>query len=176
MHWIITGPKNTLDTKCKKAIEVNKSVSVISQITMNSLKTQRQMNHSSNNASFRQMIETPFTVGLGLHVHKTTRSKALVNMLSEFNLSISYEKVMKLENLIAASVVVDMEKNNGVHIPPNISQNKKMHFAIDNLDFRNETPDGKHEFHGTTTVTFQKNETSKSPTLPIDRSKSEKKI
>ena len=33
---------------------------------------------------------------------------------------------------------------------------KLLHFAIDNTDFRNDTPDGKSEFHGTGTVALQK--------------------
>lgn len=70
-------------------------------------------------AIFSNSSETPFTVGLGLHIHKTTRSKKLVDLLSNLNLCISYNKIMKIETAIGNAVY-----------------GKPLHFAIDNTDFR----------------------------------------
>ena len=71
---------------------MDRSVSIIAEITMNIIKTERQVNYESTKGDDGQYLncnETPFTVGLGLHVHKTTRSKNLVDMLSNVKLSIS---------------------------------------------------------------------------------------
>ena len=46
-----------------------------------------------------------------------------------------------------------------------------IHFAIDNTDFNNDTPDGKHEFHGTGSVVFQKKQEVDREHLQIERSK-----
>ena len=46
-----------------------------------------------------------FTVGLGLHSHKSTRSKASVDMMSDFNLSIPYNTVLRIENAMANVVI-----------------------------------------------------------------------
>ena len=90
-------------------------------------------------------------------------------MLSNFNLSISYEKVLKIEILLANAVVNKIENNNGVYVPPNIDCGTRLHFAIDNVDFRNDTPDGKNELHGTTHVIFQRQSTTDVSNLIIDR-------
>ena len=37
-------------------------------------------------------MEPPFTVGLGLHLHKIIRSKELVDTYNDLSLSISYGK------------------------------------------------------------------------------------
>ena len=42
-----------------------------------------------------------------------------------------------------------MEDSDGVYVPPSIQKECAIYFAADNCDFQNDTPDGKHEFHGT---------------------------
>ena len=46
-----------------------------------------------------------------------------------------------------------------------------LHFAIDNTDFNNDTPDGKHEFHRTGQIVIQKQSSSN-----ISRLKKSRKI
>ena len=57
--------------------------------------------------------------------------------------------------------------NECVYIPDNLTQNSCLHFAIDNIDFKNDTANGKGEFHGTTTVMFQKNQNQKEKSIEI---------
>ena len=102
-----------------------------------------------------QTKETPFSVGLALLVHKKTRSKAIVNILAELNLSINYEKTMRIETDIANAVTAKMSENDGKYIPPPIHPGSPVYFAVDNCDFKNDTPDGKHEFHGTAQIVYQ---------------------
>ena len=126
---------------------------------MSLVKTNRQLNYESlrgENSQHFKVNETPFTVGLGLHVHKVTRNKSLVDLLSNLNLSTPYNKVMKIETAIGNACIKDMEGHNGTYIPPNIVVGKPIHFAIDDTHFKNDTPDGKSEFHGTGHVVFQK--------------------
>ena len=144
LHWIITGPQDALDINSSRKKNVETSVDIVSQIIMNCMKSKRQINHDTNE-NYRQLIETPFTVDMSLHVHKVTRSRALIDMLSNFHLSISYEKVLKIETLLANAVITKMGDNNGVYVPPNIEHGTRIHFAIDNVDFRNDTPDGKND-------------------------------
>ena len=171
LQWIIIGPRKTLDKKPQKIKEVENSVKITSQVIMSCLKTPRQVNNISSE-TFHQLKETPFTVGLGLHIHKKTRNKTLIDMLSNFNLCISYKKVLQIENIIAEKISDGMKEQDGVYIPATIKAGKRLHFAIDNLDFKNDTPDGRNEFHGTTTVVFQKDIYPESTsTFFIDRSK-----
>ena len=136
---------------------------------MKSIKTSRQVNYkpaSPSTSIFKSRLhsETPFAVGLGLHVHKETRSKKIINCLSDLGLSIDYDRVMKIETAIENSVTDIINKNNGVYVPHTILKDKAIHFAIDNTDFHNDTPDGEGEFHGTGQILFQKAD-SKAKTL-----------
>ena len=113
-----------------------------------------------SNTNFREVVETPFTVGLGIYVHKDKCSKKLIECLSDLGLSISYGKVMKIKNDLGIAEVKNISLNHGVFVPPNFQPGIPLHFAISNIDFKNDTPDGKSEFHGTTHVVFQKNPAS----------------
>ena len=48
-----------------------------------------------------------------------------------------------------------MSENGGIYVPPSLSPNKSLYFAIDNVDFQTDTSDGKEQLHGTTQVVFQ---------------------
>ena len=114
------------------------------------------------------MSETPLTVGVGLHLHKSTRSKDLVELMSDLSLCISHDKIIKIENSVANSVKQRIKENNRVYIPSNTVRGVPIHFAIDNCDFENNTPDGKNEFHGTAQVVIQKPASNTSFPIKID--------
>ena len=90
-------------------------------------------------------------------MHQQTRSKKVINTLSALKLSIRYDKVLQIETSMASTIADNMDKNKGVFLLPNICKGIPIHFAIDNTDFANDTPDGKREFHGTGKIEFQKN-------------------
>ena len=56
--------------------------------------------HKSNDRAYNQINETVLTAGLGLHLHKSTLSKHLVDLMSDLGLCISYDKTIKIENSI----------------------------------------------------------------------------
>ena len=152
--WVIVGTKNTIDTAVKKTQAVNNRVETISQIITKATKSNRQVNNRSSK-TFREVIETPLSVGLGFHLHKETRSKKITDCLSDLGLSESYDSVMKIENHIANEVLKRMEQNNNVYLPPVLKHCTPLNFAIGNIDFPNGTPHGHSEFHGTCQVVFQ---------------------
>ena len=75
--------------------------------------------------------------------------------MSEFNVSASYQKVIGIKKNIAQSVLKGSAENDNVFIPVNISVDRPITFAIDNIDLKVDTPDGKHQLHGTATVVYQ---------------------
>ena len=85
----------------------------------------------------------------------------MMEYLSDLGLSISYKKVMKIEKGLGNMIIEKQNSSEGVYIPDNLTQNSCLHFVIDNIDFENNTTNGKAEFHGTTTVIFQKKTKSK---------------
>ena len=58
----------------------------------------------SNDRAYNQMSETALKIGLGLHLHNSTRSKDLVELMSDLSFSISYNKIIKIKNSIGNSV------------------------------------------------------------------------
>ena len=158
LRWIIVGPKDKFRSNDIKEHAIDKSIQNIGQILMSTTKTKRQVQYASQKNSqrkFHNSKEIPFTVGLAIHIHKETRCKTLINDLSDLNLCISYEKLMNIETDIATSVATEMKENGGIHIPSNIVKGRRIHFAVDNTDFKNDTADGKNEFHGTGMTVFQ---------------------
>ena len=105
---------------------------------------------------YKNTVETPFAVGLGILVYKEMRNKKMIEYLSDLGLSIPYKKVMKGENGLGNMIVEKQNSNEGLYIPDNLTQSSCLHFAMDTIDFENDTTNGKGEFHGTTTVIFQK--------------------
>ena len=99
--------------------------------------------------------ELPLQVGVGLTLHRQTRSAKLVNFCSQIGISINYDRVKRIENNIAETVIAHMENTDGIYIPPDLEPNMFTHFATDNLDFNEDTPDGKRNLHATVLVAYQ---------------------
>ena len=60
-----------------------------------------------------------------------------------------------------------MNENNGVYIPPDIVPNRFIHFAVDNVVFSEDTPDGKKTLHGTIINVYQQSEEN-DLSIPLD--------
>ena len=156
LKWIIIGPKVDVYLCPKKKESIDNVVKTIGEIIAKSVKTKKQVSYNNEKASFRDSIETPFSVDLGMCIHQQTRSKKVIDTLSSLNLSIPYDRVLEIETSIANAISPNAEKNGGIYIPPTICKGVPIHCAIDHTDFSNDTPDGKFEFHGTGHVVFQK--------------------
>ena len=96
-----------------------------------------------------------FSVGLGLMIYKHTRSKHIINLLSDMNLTINYDKTLRIETNIAEAIVKKTEDSDGVYVPPSVQKECPIYFAVNNCDFQNNTPDGKYEFHDTIQIVCQ---------------------
>jgi len=60
-----------------------------------------------------------------------------------------------LENSLAKSITAVMIKHSGVYVPPTLITGIPIFYAADNIDFNEDTPDGKRTLHGTVPVAFQ---------------------
>ena len=69
---------------------------------------------------------------------------------------------MKLENQLATAVCKKITEQGGMYLPPFAVKNKPVHFAQDNIDLDEATPDGTNTLHGTIIVIFQQ-ETDQAP-------------
>ena len=106
LKWVVLGPKSDIDLSPKRKENVDTTVRNISEVIMKSVKTKRQVNYNTISGNFRNNVETPYLVGLGLYIHQKTRSKNVINTLSDLNLSIPYERVLQIETDIANTVLL----------------------------------------------------------------------
>ena len=51
-----------------------------------------------------------------------------------------------------------MVDNGGVYLPPDIVQGRHVFFAVDNVDFAEDTIDGKRTLHGTAMVIYERSQ------------------
>lgn len=155
-RWLIQGSEPSTLNK-KKMEDVKKRAMSLSQTTITLCLTERQRNNKKSE-TLRLSREMPQQLAVGLAVHQATRSKDLVNMLHGFGMAVEYNRLMRVEAQIEATVLHQIEKNGGVYIPPDIVMGRHIYFAVDNVDFSEDTYDGKRTLHGTAMAIYQKKE------------------
>ena len=107
---------------------------------MKATKTRKQVIEREHSID---MVHTPLIVGLALHLHKETRSEKPINCLYGIGLTVLYDKVMKIENGLGNTGLENIESNGGTFIPSTLKIRKRLHFKIDNINFKNDTARGK---------------------------------
>ena len=78
-------------------------------------------------------------------------------MLHGFGMSVHYNRILRVEAEIIASVPKRMELNDGLYIPPDVVLARHVFYAVD-VDFAEDTPDGKNTFHCTVMAIYQRQE------------------
>ena len=106
---------------------------------------------------FRNTTETPLTVGLSLHCYHSTRSEKLLDLLPHAGTGVSYKQTMNIVNRIACAVHENISSNDGVYVPPFLLKFQPLRAAIDNIDAKVDTPDGKKTFHALAGSVYQAN-------------------
>lgn len=92
--------------------------------------------------------EPPLPLYVGLSLHTQTRSKTLVNQMANLGISVSYKRVMQVENDLAASQC-EQYKNDGVVCPSKLRMGLFTVGALDNLDHNPSSTTSQGSFHGT---------------------------
>jgi hypothetical protein len=142
---ILTG-----NTSLQKSVP--KSVISISQlITFNMKKANFDPKSSVRH---KHSFEPPLPIFVGINIHAQTRSKKIVKQLYRLGISISYDRVMELENSLACSASERFEEDKVV-CPMQLRRNLFTVGALDNLDHNASSSTAKSSFHGTGISLFQ---------------------
>ena len=166
-RWIIQGTKHELSAG-KKSEEVYNRAMALSQTTVSMCLTERQVKNKKSDV-VRSSLEMPLQLAVGIAVHQAVRNKQLITMLHGFGMSVDYNRILRVEAQIEASVLKRMELNDGLYIPPDLVLGRHVFFAVDNVDFAEDTPDGKNTFHGTAMAIYQRQEPGDvAPELTVD--------
>lgn len=140
----------------------------LSQTTVSMCLTERQVKNKKSDV-VRSSSEMPLQLAVGIAVPQAVRSKQLINMLHGFGMSVDYNRILRVEAQSEASVLKRMELNDGLYIPPDVVLGRHVFFAVDNMDFAVDTPDGKNTFHGTAMAIYQRQEAGDvAPELTVD--------
>ena len=137
------GDKST-PTECRNE-NINRTCNNIAQHIVQAFKSKIQVTYKpkSSTVTFRNTTETPLTVGLSLHCYHSTRSEKLLDLLSHAGTGISYKQTMNNVNKIACAVHENISSNDGVYVPLCLLKYQPLRTAIDNIDAKVDTPDGK---------------------------------
>ena len=133
-------------------------VEKVTQLVAQNVKTDRQINYKQQNRSFNK-IETPLSIEISMFIYHNTRSKKLINFLSDLNIWVNYEKVISIKKAITSSIQQQRNKRNGVLIPTGFLPGRKT-FATDNIDIKTDMPDRKNQLHGTVIAAYQEKQSS----------------
>uniref|UniRef100_UPI00358E5A52 uncharacterized protein n=1 Tax=Myxine glutinosa TaxID=7769 RepID=UPI00358E5A52 len=98
--------------------------------------------------------EPPLTIYIGLNIHALTRSKKINQQLHTMGISVSYDRVMQLEDWLATAVCERFE-DDGAVAPTILQKGLFTVGALDNLDHNPSSTTSKTSFHGTGISLFQ---------------------
>ena len=94
--------------------------------------------------------------GLKSALHQATRSKKLVQLFYRAGHVISYSNILQVDTALAESTSTRMNPLTGAVVPPNLVQDRFIHFTCDNIDINDANLDGKNTFHATQVAAWQR--------------------
>jgi len=98
--------------------------------------------------------EPPLPLYIGSTVHNMTRSKSVIAKLYQLGISGSYQRIVELEDMSAASVS-ERFVDDGVVVPACLKKGVFTVGALDNLDHNPSSTTAASSFHGTGISMFQ---------------------
>ena len=129
----------------------------MTQFIIQNSSTDRQVKHEpKKETKFRQMVETPLSVGCPLILHSRVRDKVILGNMSEMYIGKDYQSLLNLEKRIHYTVLKRMETTGGFCLPDFVKKGLTLYFAIDNVNVLEDTPTGQNTLNGAVIVLFQR--------------------
>ena len=157
LKWVLIGPLTEIQKSARRE-KLDILVGKVMQLVSQNVKTNRQVNYDQDKSYNK--IETPLSIGTSLFLYHNTRSKKLVDFISDLNIGVNYDKVISIKKDTESSIQEQRDKNNGVFIPTGFVPGKTTFFGIDNGAVKIDTPDGKKQLHGTITAAYQEKQST----------------
>ncbi len=98
--------------------------------------------------------EPPLPIYIGLNMHSLTRCKTLITKMYQLGLSVSYDRMMEIEDWLATAVT-ERHREDGCVSPPSLRKGLFSVGALDNLDHNPTSTTAASSFHGTGISIFQ---------------------
>ena len=101
----------------KGEISESQACNTISQLLLHNAKKRKGVSKGSGRHNYQR--EPPVPLCIGLNLHTQTRSKKLIDNLEKLGLSVSYDRILQLESLLAKNVC-EQFKLEGIVSPDNL--------------------------------------------------------
>lgn len=152
MRSLVSIILNGLNIKDQEQYESQACLTVCERIIFNlkkgSYKTKPgQTRHSASR-------EPPLPLYVGLSIHSSTRSKTLIEKMYQMGISVSYDRIMEIENWRATSLCARF-KEDGCVSPACLRKGIFSVGALDNIDHNTSSTTSVSSFHGTGISIFQ---------------------
>ena len=160
-----------IGSKARKLGEaVNQNIDTLAKTLCSSvmfnIKSDRQASYKPQSDDYRprHMYTPSHTIGLGLAVRRFNRYNGVLKLLSAPNYGFTMTSCACLlwETSIVNSVLKNME-DNGTYIPCGLIKDTPVFYHIDNVDWQEDTPDGKNTSHYLLLAAFQRKVNKDSP-------------
>ena len=153
LQQLNAGDRGLNDSRTK---DVERDTCSIANSFIYCIRSDRQMTYNPCVIdSFYNESPTLQQIGICLTVHQATRNKQVINLLSDYKLSIPYHQVERLETAIGGCIIDKVNGNGGTYIPLNFSKGIIPMFHINNIEFSEDTADGRSTTHALNCVAFQ---------------------
>ena len=107
LKWLVTMLLRGADILDQDSADSQVCLTVAQTIFFNCKKTTKKKT-STGKSRHSLGYEPPLPLYIGLNVHTQTRSKQLILQLHELGLSVSYDRILQLENQLATAVCEDI--------------------------------------------------------------------
>ena len=169
--WLLSGPSTK---KRNDVVEshINGLSQTISYNIMHNTMTDRQAKYESakaENYRSRHSYVPEHNIALGLALRSYDRNNDVLKLLSapNFGFTIPPRICVKWETAIGNAVLENMSKN-GSYIPTGLVKNQVVLYHLDNIDWLEDTPDGKNTSHFLLLVAFQRRVTERQSSVLLD--------
>ena len=149
----MNGSQLTLENQHDNIYNQQACLSVAQLLVFNTYKRRRKL-ANQNFTKHSKKREPPLPVHIGLLIHSQTWQSNLVSDLYNLGLSISYERVLEMENL-TANAICEQFKADRVVCPPKLRKNIFTTAVYDSIDHNPSSTTAKEAFHGTGISVFQ---------------------
>ena len=129
----------------KGEISESQACNTTSQLLLHNAKKQKGASKSSGRHKYQR--EPPVPLYIGLNLHTQTRSKKVIDNLEKLGLSVSYDRILQLEHLLAKNVC-EQFKLEGIVCPHNLRKGLFTIGALDNIDHNPSSISAQGSLHG----------------------------
>ena len=126
----------------------------ISQLIYFNAKEKSAGASASTSNRHKKIQEPPLPIYVGLKIHTLTRSKKLLNTLNDLGLSVSYGRLMDIQEGITKALCKRFQEENTV-CPSELRTGVYSVGALDNIDHNPSSTTAQGSFHGTSISIFQ---------------------